>query len=217
MQNETLNALIKTNLIIFLLALLMGSFELIHHMLTHFYNDIQCEYHYIFLAIRHKTQHIGSLRYYMVAFILLLSYSLFFQKKNTNHVVLFVNVMIFLLLGCLTHDIFMRTPINTFSHFVSHFFNGSFLLTAFNFLMVILITRFTVQKMLTFLLCACVGFLINIIAFLLYFLVYEFLFGATAVYVFIFLFIFAIFQFNIIMICSYLRRFSDKDLAIKSV
>lgn len=217
MQNETLNALIKTNLIVFLLALLIGSFEAIHYMLTHFYNGIQCEYHYIFLSIQHKAQHIGMLRYYMAAFLVLLFYILFFQLKNKNHVILFINVMAFLLLGCLIHDIFMRTPINSFSRFVSHFFNGSFLLTVFNFLMVILITRFTVQKMLAFLLCACIGFLINIIAFLLYFLIYEFVFGATAVYIFVFLFIFAIFQFNIMMVCNYLRRFSDKDLTIKSV
>lgn len=217
MQNKTFSTLIKINLIIFLLVLLMGSLELMHHMLTHFYTGIQCEYHHFFLTIQHKTQHTEFLRYYMAAFVLLLIYVLFFQVKNKNHVVLFMNVMSFLLLGCLAHDIFMRTPINTFSRFVSHFFNGSFFLVTFNFLMVIFITRFTVKKMLTFLLFAIMGFLINIIAFLLYFLVYEFIFGATAVYAFIFLFIFAIFQFNIMMVCNYLRRFSDKDLTIKSV
>lgn len=214
MQSETLNTLIKINLVIFLAALLFGSLEIISHMLTNFYEDIHCEYHYIFLTIEHKTQHIGYLRFYAIAFMAILGYVLFFQLKNKNHVVLFVNVMAFLLLGCLTHDLFMRTPLNTFSKFVSHFFNGSFLLTAFNFFMVVLITRFTLQKMLSFLVYATMGFLINIIAFLLYFLVYEFIFGATAVYVFIFLFIFAIFQFNIMMICGYLRKFSNKDLTI---
>ena len=214
MQNDTLNILIKINLMVFLGALIFGSLETISYILNHFYADIDCEYHSIFLRIEHKTQHIGYVHYYMLAFLGLLFYVLFFRLRNKNHVVLFFNVMMFLLLGCLAHDIFMRSPLNSFSKFVSHFFNGSFYLTAFNFFMIVMITRFTLQKMLTLLVFSTMGFLINIIAFLLYFLIYEFIFGATAVYIFIFIFIFSIFQFNIMMICGYLRRFSENDLVI---
>ena len=207
MQNDSLNKLIKCSLIFFLGLLLLSSMEIIHYILRNFYEDIRCEYHYhIFLNIEHKAQHTEFIKYYFLAFIGLLGYTLFFQIKNKNHVIFYMNVMIYLLLGCLLHDILMRSPINSFSKFVSHFFNGSFLLTCLNLVVVVLISTFSTKKMLQFMLTSCLGFLINIIAFLIYFLFYEFMFGTTSVYIFIFIFIFGIFQFNIMLICEFLKR-----------
>lgn len=205
MQANSLDIIIKVTLVTCVGTLLFGSLEILNQLLTSFYDGIQCEYHYTFLNVTHKTQHLGALKFYMLSFVGLLIYILFFRIPDRNHVIFYMNVMAFLLLGCLLHDIAFKSPLNSFAKFVSHFMNGAFFLTAFNFLMIIFISTFTVKRMMHFMLYALSAFIINLVAFLIYFLLYEFIFGATSVYIFIFVFIFCIFQFNIMLMCHYLR------------
>lgn len=206
MQSKHLDRLIKATAIIFIGALLFSTLDVLNYILNTHYTDIQCEYHYVFLRVTHKAQHLGSLPYYGWAFTGLLLYTLFFRLPNKNHVIFYINVMLFLLLGCLVHDIGFRSPLNSFSKFVSHFMNGAFLLTAFNFILITFIAPLNLKKMLSLCLFTMCGFIINLIAFLIYFLFYEFIFGATSVYIFIFIFIFGIFQFNIMLICNFLKE-----------
>lgn len=206
MQAKSLNILIKAALVTYVGTLLFGSLEILNQIITSCYDGIECEYHYTFLEITHKTQHLEALKFYILSFVGLLIYILFFRIPNHNHVIFYMNAMIFLLLGCLLHDIAFKSPLNTFAKFESHFMNGAFFLTSFNFCMIIFISSFTIKRMLHFMIYALLGFIINVIAFLIYFLLYEFIFGATSVYIFIFVFIFCIFQFNIMLICHFLRE-----------
>lgn len=183
------------------------------YVLTIAFENASCNIDHFFVGIKLKVQDQNYWWHYVFSFIGTLVYFLFFRLKNKNHVTLFFNFLIFLLLFFLAHDIATKHSVDSISKLVTFFFNAISLYIYINFFLLILILKsldfYQIFHLVYFFV---ISNIVHVLSFLIYIHFSRFLYGAISVFLFVFMNIFPIILVNSWCICFFLRLSRKMEL-----